>query len=94
MARLLGEYSSEREGERRIVALLLPTGLRAKVTNTTNSPGRFLASSVMKAILVHLLTHYDMELERRKGPVSWTWESFEMPSKDSRVIMRPRSAAA
>jgi cytochrome P450 len=54
-------------------------------------PGRFYASNVMKVILVHLLSNYEMEL----GPFSsfrhFAWRTYLLPNEHARIVFKPRN---
>ncbi|KAI9640836.1 hypothetical protein NHQ30_010677 [Ciborinia camelliae] len=53
-------------------------------------PGRFHASLVMKLVIAHLVSNFDMRLENEKENVRWMWETFTMPYEKTRILMRER----
>jgi cytochrome P450 len=54
-------------------------------------PGRFHASLVMKMVLVHLISNYDIRFEDPKARRQFRWETFTMPYESTRILIRPRA---
>ena len=55
-------------------------------------PGRFFASNEIKAIMAHLLLHYDFRFPEGQGrPESLGVETQFLPSQEGRVLMRERT---
>lgn len=55
-------------------------------------PGRFFASNEIKAILAHVLTHYDFKFPQGQGrPASIGVETQFLPNHDGRVLMKKRT---
>jgi len=54
-------------------------------------PGRFYSSTLMKLVAVHILSTYDMEIVDKAAPRSKMWRTTNNPSKDVRVIFRPKA---
>jgi hypothetical protein len=52
-----------------------------------NSPGRFHAALIMKIILAHIVSHYELTLES-KGRTKFMWESFTLPYDSTRVSLK------
>jgi hypothetical protein len=77
MVHWLGEFC--RRGEERYADVLL-------------SPGRFHASLVIKLILSYLLRHYEMRMEDEKAQTKWYWETFTMPYRSTRILVKERQA--
>ncbi|QKX59174.1 uncharacterized protein TRUGW13939_06306 [Talaromyces rugulosus] len=50
-------------------------------------PGRFHAALVMKIILAHIVSHYELTLES-KGRTKFMWESFTLPYDSTRVSLK------
>ncbi|CRG90582.1 7-alpha-hydroxycholest-4-en-3-one 12-alpha-hydroxylase [Talaromyces islandicus] len=50
-------------------------------------PGRFHAALVMKIILAHIVSHYEVTLES-KGRTKFMWESFTLPYDSTRVSLK------
>ncbi|KAF7165201.1 hypothetical protein CNMCM5623_009467 [Aspergillus felis] len=53
-------------------------------------PGRFHASLVIKMILAHLLSSFDMRFADEKARRKWSWETFTMPYESTRVVLTKR----
>ncbi|KAI0853766.1 cytochrome P450 [Daldinia vernicosa] len=51
-------------------------------------PGRFQASLAMKLVISQLLLKYDLSLENKNARTKWSWETFAMPYKSTRVILK------
>jgi len=60
---------------------------------TSDSPGRWHASLVIKMVLVKLIQDYDFRLEYDGKRVKWFWETFQMPYEGTRVLMKKRKKA-
>jgi len=60
---------------------------------TSDSPGRWHASLVIKMALVKLIQEYDFRLEDDGKRVKWFWETFQMPYEGTRVLMKKRKKA-
>ncbi|KAI1471052.1 cytochrome P450 [Daldinia caldariorum] len=54
-------------------------------------PGRFHASLAIKIAISQLLLKYDLSLENDKARTKWTWETFTMPYKSTKIILKDRS---
>ncbi|KAI4217474.1 MAG: hypothetical protein LQ351_000069 [Letrouitia transgressa] len=54
-------------------------------------PGRFFASNEIKAIMAHLLTHYDFKFpDGQERPPSLGFETQYLPNHEGRVLMKKR----
>ncbi|KAI0095586.1 cytochrome P450 [Daldinia grandis] len=53
-------------------------------------PGRFHPSLAMKIVISQLLLKYDLSLENENSRTRWSWETFAMPYKNTRVILKGR----
>lgn len=91
MALLRGKFSN--------VLIFLPTFSSVNVQHLQqlrltciHSPGRFHASLVMKMILSHFVSSYDMRFEDEKARRKWSWETFTMPYESTRILLTKRDA--
>lgn len=57
-------------------------------------PGRFHASLVIKTVIAHLLSEFDMRLEKENGWQLWSFESFCIPYESTRVVLTARTTTA
>lgn len=42
-------------------------------------------------VVSYLVLNYDFELENEIARTSWSWESFVMPKKQTRLLLRKRA---
>jgi cytochrome P450 len=53
-------------------------------------PGRFHASLIMKMILAHLVSSFDLSFDGEKARRKWSWETFTMPYESTRIVLTKR----
>jgi hypothetical protein len=58
-----------------------------------SSPGRFLASSIMKLIMIYLVTNYDLEPTGIRHPNKW-FGSLILPPGSATIRLKRRGLAA
>ncbi|KAI1800744.1 cytochrome P450 [Daldinia bambusicola] len=68
-----------------------PNSQQRKFTEVSETPGRFHASLAIQIVISQLLLKYDLSLENEKARTKWTWETFTMPYKSSKIILKDRS---
>lgn len=73
------------------------------LTGGRDSPGRFFASAALKSLLAHVVTAYDVRLEKTYEPTETTFGlripppvwfgAFMNPNGGARVLLRRRAKA-
>ena len=62
---------------------------------TSRSPGRFFAANELKALLAHVVMHYDVRMEEPGVlPPAVRWTATKSPNRDAQVLFRRRQTKA
>jgi hypothetical protein len=53
-----------------------------------SSPGRFHAALLMKLVLVHMLTNFDMDFANQNTVKSFQWGSVIIPTNNTKILLK------